>query len=174
MQLVDHDTFLKKLTDLFESTKDHGSIWLTHKRLTHDGQDAAMKHEDEAGKVDSNEYTCLVRVTDGKKNRFSTKVEPSELLKFQTYYGALLKQSMTTLRKRDKKREKSHAEEAAKRKKKMTEPVKLESGPNTKSGKRGPGRRQRQRKIHALLKQQESQKKFEEREKEAAKRKEEY
>ncbi|KAF8971812.1 signal recognition particle, SRP9/SRP14 subunit [Flammula alnicola] len=155
MTLVDHDTFLKNLTALFESTKDNGSIWLTHKRLIHDGEDAIMREE---GASDIQEYPCLVRVTDGKSTKFSAKVEPGELLKFQAHYGSLLKASMTTLRKRDKKREKLHAEEAAKRKKKMTEPIVLDGN------KRGKGRRRRQRKVKALLKQQESQKKHQERE----------
>ena len=62
------------------------------------------------------------------------------------------------LRKRDKKREKTRAEEAAKRRHKMTEPIVLDGQ------KRGKGRRLRQRKIKALLKQQASQKKFQERE----------
>ena len=50
------------------------------------------------------------------------------------------------------------AEEAAKRKQKKTEPVAV------MGRKRGKGRRQRQRQIKDLLKQQESQKKFKERE----------
>jgi len=65
---------------------------------------------------------------------------------------------MTTLRKRDKKQEKLRAEEAAKRKKKMTETIILD-GP-----KRGKGRRTHQRKFKAFLKQEESQKKYRERE----------
>jgi signal recognition particle subunit SRP14 len=161
MQLVDHDTFLKNLTALFESTKDHGSVWLTHKRLTHDGEDAAMGHDD--GTSNTREYPCLVRVTDGGSSRFSTRVESGELLKFHAHYGNLLKASMTTLRKRDKKREKLRTEEAAKRKKQMTEPIVLGGH------KRGKGRRQQQRKIKALLKQQESQKKHQEREEERRK-----
>jgi signal recognition particle subunit SRP14 len=65
---------------------------------------------------------------------------------------------MSTLRKRDKKREKARTEEATKRRHKMTQAV------VTDGHKRGKGRRQRQRKIRALLKQQVSQKKFQERE----------
>jgi len=156
MQLVDHDTFLKQLTALFESTKEQGTIWLTHKRLTQDGDDAAMIFED--GSSDTREYPCLVRVTDGKSTKLSTRVDPGQLPKFQAIYGSLLKASMTSLRKRDKKRDKQRLEQAAKRKKKMTEPVVLDGK------KRGSGRRQRQRKFNALLKQQESQKKFRERE----------
>ncbi|TFK18160.1 signal recognition particle, SRP9/SRP14 subunit [Coprinopsis marcescibilis] len=157
MQLVDHDTFLGQLAALFESSKGKGSIWITHKRLTHDGEDAAMKHEDD-GTVDNREYPCLLRVTNGKETKFSTTVNTSQLPKFYAAYGALLKTSMTTLRKRDKKREKLHSELAAKRKKKMTDPVVLD-GP-----KRGNGRRKRQRQLKALAKQEASQKKFKERE----------
>lgn len=72
---------------------------------------------------------------------------------------------MATLRRRDKKREKQHADEAAKRKRRMTLPIAIE-GP-----KRGNGRRQRQRRVKAALKQDEAKVKFEARE-EAAKEKE--
>ncbi|KAF8636858.1 hypothetical protein AX17_003216 [Amanita inopinata Kibby_2008] len=154
MQVIDNDAFLKRLAELFDATK--GSVWLTHKRLRHDGEDVTMLHEE--GAADSREYPCLVRVTDGKEAKFSTKVEPGDLDKFHAAYGTLLKSSMSSLRKRDKKREKNRAEQAARRKKKMTEPIVID-GP-----KRGKGRRRRQRKVKAALKQQESQRKFKERE----------
>ena len=89
---------------------------------------------------------------------FGVQVGSGELLKFQAHYGSLLKASMLTLHKRDKKQEKLRSEEAAKRKKKMTETIILD-GP-----KRGKGRRAHQRKVKALLKQEESQKKYRERE----------
>nr|GAT55774.1 predicted protein [Mycena chlorophos] len=162
MQLVDHDTFLKRLEALFESSKDHGSVWLTHKRLTHEDEDVAMGH---GSGTDEREYPCLIRVSDGGENKFSTKVMSSELPKFHTAYGALLKTALSvSLRKRDKKKEKQKAELAAKRKKKMTEPVIVE-GP-----KRGSGRRKRQRQVKALQKQVVSQQKFKEREEAAAAR----
>ena len=128
---------------------------------------------------ENQEFPCILKVTDGAKTKFSTKVRQnisvlmstqhltgnqnvqvssSELNKFHAAYGSLLKSSMAELRKRDKKREKANAEQAAKRKKRMTEPVTVE-GP-----KRGNGRRKRQRQLKAALKQQESQKKFKERE----------
>lgn len=147
--------------------------------MTHDGDDATMKIEE--GASDTREYPCLVRATDGKSAKFSTRVslvlsvifpsfqsqfsfkyslqvDSKQLLKFQAVYGSLLKASMTTLRKRDKKRDKQRLEQATKRKKQMTEPIVLDGS------KRGSGRRQRQRKLKALIKQQESQKKFRERE----------
>ncbi|KAJ6520536.1 signal recognition particle, SRP9/SRP14 subunit [Mycena sanguinolenta] len=155
MELLDHDSFLQRLAALFESSKERGSIWLTHKRLLHDGEDVSMAA---ASADDDHEYPCLVRVTDGGKIKFSTTVNSSELQKFHAAYGLLLKASMTTLRKRDKKREKQRAEEAARRKKKMTEPVVVD-GP-----KRGNGRRKRQRQAKAAIKQEESQRKAKQRE----------
>ncbi|KAJ3574351.1 hypothetical protein NP233_g1826 [Leucocoprinus birnbaumii] len=158
MQLVDNTAFLTQLTALFESTKDHGSIWLTHKRLTHDGDDATMKHE-ESGGTDEREYQCLIRATNGKTINFSTRIDANELPKFYSAYGSLLKSSLSlTLRKRDKKKEKTRQEQALKRKKKMTELVVVD-GP-----KRGAGRRKRQRQVKAAAKQAEAQKRFKERE----------
>ncbi|KAF9461930.1 signal recognition particle, SRP9/SRP14 subunit, partial [Collybia nuda] len=148
--------FLTQLTTLFESTKGQGTIWLTHKRFTYDEEDVNLTHADPSG--DNGEYPCLLRASDGGKNKFSTKVEVGQLQKFYAAYGSLLKTSMTTLRKRDKKREKVHSEQAAQRKKKMTDPVIITGA------KRGNGRKKRQRKIKAALKQQESQQKAKERE----------
>ncbi|KAI9569546.1 signal recognition particle, SRP9/SRP14 subunit [Boletus coccyginus] len=146
MQLVDNDTFLKQLTALFESTKDKGTIWLTHKRLTRDGEDATM---DSVG-PDEKEFPCLIRVTNGKRANFSTHVTPSDLPKFHAAYGGLLKASFTALRKRDKKREKQRAEQLAKRKQRMAEPVIID-GP-----KRGNRRRKRQRKVKAVTRQEQA------------------
>ncbi|KAF9040273.1 signal recognition particle SRP9/SRP14 subunit [Hymenopellis radicata] len=144
MQLVDSDTFLKHLQKLFESSQQQGSIWLTHKRLVHD---ASVKESDD----DSREYPCLVRLTDGGKFKYSTRVMSSQLQSFYASYGALLKTSMSgSLRKRDKKREKQRAEQIAKRKKKLEEPIVVEGK------KRGNGRRKRQRRMKAAVKQQEA------------------
>ncbi|KAG6820863.1 hypothetical protein H0H93_010690 [Arthromyces matolae] len=184
MSLVDNETFLSRLAALFTDKKAKGTIWLTHKRLERDGEDAIIN--DASTSDEGHEYPCLVRVKEDKKTKFSTKVridttlsvkllnsltlfmiqaDPGQLEKFYAAYGSLLKAAMTTLRKRDKKREKLRLEQSALRKKKMTEPVALD-GP-----KRGNGRRKRQRQVKAAIKQQESQRKFKERE-EAKERKE--
>ena len=55
---------------------------------------------------------------------------------------------MGTLRKRDKKREKVRAEKFAARKQRLAEPIRIE-GP-----KRGKGRRKRQRRAKAALRQE--------------------
>jgi signal recognition particle subunit SRP14 len=77
-----------------------------------------------------------------------TQVTSGNLDKFLNSYGTLLKSSMSTLRKRDKKREKLRAEKLAARKQRLAEPIAIE-GP-----KRGNGRRKRQRKVRAALKQE--------------------
>ncbi|KIJ54325.1 hypothetical protein M422DRAFT_221894 [Sphaerobolus stellatus SS14] len=160
MDLLDNETFLSRLTELFGDKKGKGTVWLTHKRFSYDGNDAVMA---EGSGADEREYPCLIRAQDGKKVQFSTRVEPSDLDKFHAAYGALLKSSMSTLRKRDKKREKHRAEAVAARKKKLAEPV-IVQGP-----KRGDGRRKRQRLVKAALRQEEAKKKVAEKEKEKTK-----
>jgi len=70
---------------------------------------------------------------------------------------------MSTLRKRDKKREKVKAEQLALKKKKLSETVVIE-GP-----KRGSGRRKRQRRVKAAVKQEEARRLAIKRENERAK-----
>lgn len=81
------------------------------------------------------------------------QVEPADLDRFHSEYGTLLKASMSTLRKRDKKREKIKAEVLAKKKKRLTEDIVI-SGP-----KRGAGRRKRKRLAIAAAKLAEFKKK---------------
>ncbi|KAF8527389.1 signal recognition particle SRP9/SRP14 subunit [Hysterangium stoloniferum] len=157
MDLLDNTTFISKLSSLFSDKKGKGTVWLTHKRYSYEGEDAVMSTgEPEGG--DDREYPCLVRATDGKKTQFSTKVMPGDLDKFHAAYGTLLKTSMATLRKRDKKREKQRAEQQAARKRKLIDSVVLQ-GP-----KRGNGRRKRQRLLKAALRQEEARKKAAEKE----------
>ncbi|KAI0297557.1 hypothetical protein B0F90DRAFT_1738078, partial [Multifurca ochricompacta] len=102
--------------------------------VTHDGEDVAMDSTD-----DSREYPCLIRVTDGGDTQFSTHITSGKLDKFLGAYGTLLKSSMNTLRKRDKKREKLRTDKLAARKQRLAEPIPIE-GP-----KRGNGRKKHRR-----------------------------
>ncbi|TBU26866.1 signal recognition particle, SRP9/SRP14 subunit [Dichomitus squalens] len=154
MQLVDNETFLTQVSTLFESSAKSRSIWLTHKRLLHEGGDAHISSEGDNIK----EYPCLVRVSDGDNSKFSTIVKPADLEKFHAAYGTLLRASMSTLRKRDKKREKQRQEDAARKKRRLQEEIAIE-GP-----KRGAGRRRRQRKMKQAAKLEESKKRAQERE----------
>ncbi|KIO24178.1 hypothetical protein M407DRAFT_77291, partial [Tulasnella calospora MUT 4182] len=139
--------FLERLKGLFEGTKSKGTVWLTQKRYTYDpnGEAAAASQDDGA------EYKCLLRATDGHV-KFETLILSAELGKFHAVYAALLKASMSTLRKRDKKKEKQRAEQAALWKKKLAEDIVIE-GP-----KRGNGRRKRVRRIKAAIRQDEERK----------------
>ena len=65
--------------------------------------------------------------------------------RFHSEYGTLLKASMSTLRKRDKKRERLRADALAQKKKRLMENVVI-SGP-----KRGAGRKKRKRLITAAV-----------------------
>ncbi|KAG8984854.1 hypothetical protein FRB93_006203 [Tulasnella sp. JGI-2019a] len=148
MELVDGDIFLKRLGQLFEDTKEKGTVWLTHKRYTYDGTgDVKIKMDIDA---DGKEYPCLVRATDGHK-KFETLVMSADLYKFHVAYGALLKASMTAhMRKRDKKKERKKAEDAALRKKKLSEDIVIVGA------KRGNGRSKRQRRVKAAIKLEEA------------------
>jgi len=160
--LVDKATFLSKLASLFEATKEKHAIWITHKRLTYEGEDTPMASPpDEA---DEKEYPCIIKATDGKDLKLSTIINPDELEAFHASYGALLKSSMTTLKKRDKKKEKARHEQAVLRRRRLEEEIKV-IGP-----KRGAGRRKRQRRAHAIIKQEEAKQKMAERDEARAKR----
>ncbi|KAH8825524.1 signal recognition particle 14kD protein-domain-containing protein [Flagelloscypha sp. PMI_526] len=163
--LVDHDTFLQRLTSLFEeSSKTSGrrSIWLTHKRLTMADGDTAM---DSVG--EDTTYPCLIRATDGGKVKFSTHVNSNDLPKFHSHYSTLLKAQMTLhLRKRDKKREKQKSEEITKKRKIRETPLQLDPKPDAvdlqgkpigKVSKRAAGRRKRQRMEKMLRTREEKQ-----------------
>lgn len=159
-----------QLRSLVRSSSPHGHPC----PVLHEGGDSHMSSEDDQSK----DFPCLVRVTDGNERKFSTvvgavyiisvipviqrsthpQVQPAELEKFHAAYGNMLKSSMTTLRKRDKKREKQRAEDAARKKRRLQEDIAIEGS------KRGAGRRKRQRKVKAALKLEEAKKRAQERE----------
>ncbi|CAE6360983.1 unnamed protein product [Rhizoctonia solani] len=147
MELVQHEEFLKRLSELFDKcNSSKGSIWLTHKRLAYEPNGPPE------GEGPDREYPCLVRAVDGRDVKFSTTVSSAELPKFHAAYSALLRQSMPGLRKRDKKKEKAKAEATAARRQK------LETDVVVTGSKRGRGRAKRQRKVKAAIKQQETRK----------------
>ncbi|KAG9085414.1 hypothetical protein FRC06_003603 [Ceratobasidium sp. 370] len=145
MELVENDVFLTRLAELFNKCNtSKGSVWLTHKRLTYEPNGPPER----AG--DDREYPCLVRAVDGRNVKFSTTVSSAQLPKFHTAYSTLLRQSMPGLRKRDKKKEKAKAEQAAARR------TKFETDVVVTGAKRGKGRAKRQRQVKAAIKQQET------------------
>lgn len=86
------------------------------------------------------------------------KISSSEIDAFHAAYGALLRSSMNNLKKRDKKKEKQRHEEAIARRKRLEEDIPI-IGP-----KNGAGRRKRQRRAIAAIKQTEARARLAERE----------
>ncbi|KAK7752111.1 hypothetical protein SLS62_005854 [Diatrype stigma] len=129
MAPLSNDEFFAKLVELFDSRKgkDHGSIFLTQKRLSYDQPTAPSLPEDQA----TDETTAaaafpdqrppqplpvLVRATNGKskerrkdKVKLSTVVRADALPGFFERYADVCKAGMTTLKPRDRSKRKGKA-----------------------------------------------------------------
>ncbi|KAK8966448.1 Signal recognition particle 14 kDa protein [Platanthera guangdongensis] len=106
MVLLLPDPFLNELTNMYEKTKEKGSVWVTFKR-------SSMKSKVKRKKMESNgeviEYKCLVRATDSKKT-ISTSLSAKDYLRFQASYATVLKAHMNALKKRERKDRKKSGE----------------------------------------------------------------
>ncbi|GAA5869798.1 hypothetical protein JCM16303_001797 [Sporobolomyces ruberrimus] len=125
---LSNETFLERLSELFESRKDAGSVFLTTKRLTYEApdtedeseQDVKMQDEPEPEPSASTstdtpvspsekEFPLIVRATDGKskkdtKTKLSTIVQPSDYPSFIDQYTQILRSSLSaTLRPKRKR-----------------------------------------------------------------------
>ncbi|KAI9707149.1 MAG: hypothetical protein M1836_000109 [Candelina mexicana] len=116
------DEFFVRLSELFDSRrqKDHGSIFLTQKRLTYKETSSASapSSPSSATKVPDDPLAdlhppsplpILVRATNGKskekrkdKIKLSTVVEPEALEGFFARYAEVCKSGMQALKKRDR------------------------------------------------------------------------
>lgn len=115
----------------------------------------------------STEYPCIMRATDGHKVKYSTlvryytlpqpvivhtythprtheQVHPENLISFTKAYSALLKASLTTLRKREKKKDRA-------RSKKNTGAAAAPTLAKVEGPRRGAGRRKRMVRMRARL-----------------------
>ncbi|GAA5915429.1 RNA-binding signal recognition particle subunit SRP14 [Sporobolomyces salmoneus] len=115
---LSNEVFLERLSELFDSRKDVGSVFLTTKRLTYEpatelpqgeGEDTAMKGESDHPPTASTstsqaegekEYPLLVRATDGKgkkdiKTKLSTIVQPQDYSAFIERYTTILRTSLS-------------------------------------------------------------------------------
>ncbi|KAK8183550.1 signal recognition particle 14kD protein-domain-containing protein, partial [Phyllosticta capitalensis] len=116
--------FFDKLTDLFNSrrAKDHGSIYLTQKRLTYDAlTSSSSTSTQDAVQRDPlwdthppSPLPVIVRATDGKskprrgdKVKLSTLVQPDALDAFYARYADVCKAGMTALKPRDRSKRKT-------------------------------------------------------------------
>ncbi|MCJ1231085.1 hypothetical protein MMC12_007760 [Toensbergia leucococca] len=120
------DDFFTRLSSLFDSRRkaDHGSIFLTQKRLSHgSGLDSSSPAPPSADAdtlfVDlhpASPLPILIRATNGKskehrkeKIKLSTVVKPEALEGFYTRYAEVCKSGMQALKKRDRSGRKAKA-----------------------------------------------------------------
>ncbi|KAI9743274.1 MAG: hypothetical protein M1818_003120 [Claussenomyces sp. TS43310] len=114
---ISNDAFFLRLSELFEQRrrKEHGSIFLTQKRMSH-GESIASLPEATSTFPDldpSKPLPLIVRATDGKSKekreervKLSTVVEADALERFFARYSELCKSSMSGLKKRDRSKRK--------------------------------------------------------------------
>ncbi|EJP61026.1 hypothetical protein BB8028_0002g10100 [Beauveria bassiana] len=124
-QHLSHDQFFEKLNELFGARKgsDHGAIYLTQKRLTHNSDSEHLTADgDFEDRHPSKPIPVIVRATNGKSKRaktskikLSTVIQPHDLASFYVRYAEVCKAGMAALKPRDRSKNKAKAK--AKKKK---------------------------------------------------------
>ncbi|ROW15727.1 hypothetical protein VPNG_02028 [Cytospora leucostoma] len=114
---LSHDEFFNKLGELFTSRKgkDHGSVFLTQKRITHGLSAPVPSKEEPLADIsattggDETSYPIIVRATNGKsgddrkagkKVKLSTVVQSDALDAFYVRYAEICKAGMLALKPR--------------------------------------------------------------------------
>lgn len=137
---------------MFESSTSKHSIYITSKRAP---AKALPDGDVEMTSTSSQEHIPLLfrasnGVSDSSKIKFSTIVQPSQLSSFQAAYLPLLRSHLSTsLKKRDKAKERKTDKLREQARKKLVETVdgKEHIITNKIGSKRGAGRRKRQRAL---------------------------
>lgn len=129
---LSNDNFFLRLSELFDvrRQKDHGSVFLTQKRMTHSEDIGAAEGPTISDPFPdlnpSKPLPIIIRATDGnskdKKVRLSTLVEADMLEGFFVRYAEVCKLGMSGLKKRDRSKRKEKMK--AKKKKGGAEEVK--------------------------------------------------
>ncbi|KAI1105391.1 signal recognition particle 14kD protein [Jackrogersella minutella] len=119
MGVLTNDEFFIKLTELFDKKKgkDHGSIVLVQKRLSHDQPlPEATSDTIFPDMHPPRPMPILIRATNAKgkerrqdKIKISTVVDPESLPAFFDKYAEVCKSGMTTLKPRDRSKRKGKA-----------------------------------------------------------------
>ncbi|RDW67922.1 signal recognition particle protein [Coleophoma cylindrospora] len=127
---LSNEDFFLRLADLFEERrkKDHGSVFLTQKRMTYGEDENALDGPHTTSSLElqglqpSKPAPIIIRATNGKskekrseKIKLSTIVQAEELESFFVKYAEICKLGMSGLKKRDRSRRKK--ETKAKKKK---------------------------------------------------------
>ena len=122
MTLLDNDAFLTNLTRILEKSRGKGSVQITMKRcaplpalappnsaVARSSATPLTRHAD-AGKegknnneVDPADCKCLIRAI-GNKKKISAMVSAKDYQKFMQSYGNILKISLDSLKKKEKKK----------------------------------------------------------------------
>ena len=124
MVLLEPDAFLTQLTRALEKARASGTVYVTFKRgaqrtprpLAASSPAPSAQHAllavccavtpgKKAGSpsADPAEHRCLARMVGGKK-KFSAMIKPSNYQRFMQSYGNILKVSLDSLKKREKKK----------------------------------------------------------------------
>lgn len=114
-QLLDNASFLDSLTKLL--SQGTGSVYLTQKRLPKDYSTSLMDSAVEAIQSfdissanvaePEGEHETLFRATNGKDQKFSTRVRSNNIVGFAEKYGEVCRAGMSSgLKKRDRKKAK--------------------------------------------------------------------
>ena len=102
MVLLGNDAFLNELHKLYERTKEKGGVTVTMKR-------SPMKpHTKKFADQPAEAHCCLLRVTDGKKAKFSTTLSDGDnISKFLASFHTIQRAHMDGLKKKEKAPKKS-------------------------------------------------------------------
>mmetsp|Transcript_20423 Transcript_20423/g.35108 ORF Transcript_20423/g.35108 Transcript_20423/m.35108 type:complete len:120 (+) Transcript_20423:52-411(+) len=107
MVLLDQDAFLNELTKLYQRSRTSGSVYVSMKRHTGPVKGGREKTDKKPSKQEAAgaepENRCLIRATDGKKEKFSCIVGHKDQVRFQMMFANILKVHCDALKKRDKK-----------------------------------------------------------------------
>lgn len=125
MVRLDETAFLAKLGDLYERTRNKGTVYLSMKRFQ--GRLAAVRRRNkqrQAEAAEGQEPQCIVRAsTNDKKTKISTLITAANTVQFQLALGNILRLNMDGL-KRPKKKDKGDKKDGAEKKKEAKVPVK--------------------------------------------------
>lgn len=98
MTLLDQDSFLTQLTKMLQKSRASGTIYVTFKRCI-----PGAKTADKATPEGLANVGCLVRAC-GAHQKISCMITAKEHRRFMQSYGNILKVSLDSLKKREKKR----------------------------------------------------------------------
>ena len=97
MVLLDSDAFLTHFSRILEKSRGTGTVQITMKRY-------AGKEAKAGGDVDPADCKCLIRAI-GNKKKISAMIPAKDHAKFMQSYGNILKISLDSLKKREKKKQ---------------------------------------------------------------------